>query len=205
MNALLYGAVISYTGGTPRDTTPALYNFANSKIIFGWVPTAVPIAIGIVGVVSFVVKSTVVGRRFEAVGANARAARAAGIVEIRYQMGAYASAALLYCMAGTLLAGWIKTPSWNQGDYYLLTSVAAVVLGGTSLLGGTGNVVATAIGALFLVQLEQLVLTTGQNTGIQYLIEAGAVAGGVAVYNVPWSRIRNQIFSNRRKRRGGAP
>jgi ribose transport system permease protein len=151
------------------------------------------IAIGVTAVVGFVVKRTVVGRRFEAVGANAVAARASGLGITRYKLGAYVAASLLFCSAGVLLAGVVKTPSAFQGDSYLLTSVAAVVLGGTSLLGGVGSVVASAMGALFLSQLEQLVLTTGVNNAVQYLIEAAAIAAGVAVYNIRWSRVRDRF------------
>jgi ribose transport system permease protein len=191
MNALLYGGVLSISGGTPRDSTPALLSFAGSDVL--GVPTLVLMAIGITAVVGFVIKRTVGGRRFEAVGANAVAARAAGLEVTRYQLSAYVGASLLYCSAGVLLAGVIKTPSAFLGDSYLLPSVAAVVLGGTSLLGGVGSVAASAMGALFLTQLEQLVLTTGVNTAIQYLIEAGAIAVGVAIYSVRWGVVREWI------------
>jgi ribose transport system permease protein len=191
MNALLYGGVLEISHGTPRDTTAALYSFANKSVL--GLPTTVWIAIAVTAVVGFVVKRTVVGRRFEAVGANAVAARASGLGIMPYKLGAYIAASLLYCSAGVLLAGVVKTPSAFQGDSYLLTSVAAVVLGGTSLLGGVGSVVASAMGALFLSQLEQLVLTTGVNNAVQYLIEAAAIAAGVAVYNVRWSRVRDWL------------
>jgi ribose transport system permease protein len=193
MNALLYGGVLEISHGTPRDTTEALYSFANSSLL--GVPTTVWIAIGVTAVVGFVVKRTVVGRRFEAVGASAAAARASGLGVTRYRLGAYVAASLLYCSAGVLLAGVVKTPSAFQGDSYLLPSVAAVVLGGTSLLGGVGSVVASAMGALFLSQLEQLVLTTGVSTAVQYIIEAVAIAAGVAVYQIRWSRVRDVIGS----------
>jgi ribose transport system permease protein len=191
MNALLYGGVLEISHGTPRDTTEALYSFANSSAL--GVPTTVWVAIGVTAVVGFIVKRTVGGRRFEAIGANPAAARASGLGVAPYKLGAYVAASLLYCSAGVLLAGIIKTPSAFQGDSYLLPTVAAVVLGGTSLLGGVGSVVASAGGALFLSQLEQLVLTTGVNTAIQYLIEAAAIAGGVAIYNVRWSRVRGWL------------
>jgi ribose transport system permease protein len=191
MNALLYGGVLEISHGTPRDTTQALYSFANSSAL--GVPTTVWIAIGVTAVVGFVIKRSVAGRRFEAVGANTAAARASGLGVTPYKLGAYVAASLLYCSAGVLLAGVVKTPSAFQGDSYLLPSVAAVVLGGTSLLGGVGSVVASAMGALFLSQLEQLVLTTGVNTAVQYLIEAAAIAAGVAVYNVRWSRVREWL------------
>ena len=182
MNALLYGGVLAISGGTVRYTTDRLQTIATSTVL--GVPTTVLVAIVVTAVVGFVIKRTVVGRRFEAVGASAVAARAAGLEPMRYQVAAYVGASLLYCSGGVLLAGIIVQPSSFQGDSYLLPSVAAVVLGGTSLLGGLGSVVASAAGALFLTQLEQLVLTTGVSAGVQYLIEAGAIAGGVAVHSV---------------------
>ena len=90
------------------------------------------------GVVTFVLKKTVVGRRFEAIGANPLAARAVGLHVRRHQMMAYVYAQLLYCIAGVLLAGITNQPTAFQGDSLLLPSVAVVVLGGTSLIGGRG-------------------------------------------------------------------
>jgi|SRR5581483_11497729 len=193
MNALLYGGVLSISHGTPRDTTDALYSFANGSPL--GIPTTVWLAVGVTAAVGFVVKRTVVGRRFEAIGASPAAARASGLGVAPYKLGAYVAASALYCSAGVLLAGIVKTPSAFQGDSYLLPTVAAVVLGGTSLLGGVGSVVASAMGALFLSQLEQLVLTTGVNTAVQYLIEAAAIAAGVAVYNLRWSHVRTWLGS----------
>ena len=60
-----------------------------------------------------------------------------------------------------LHAGIVNQPTAYEGDNYLLPTVAAVVLGGTSLLGGRGDLVATAIAALFLSQLDQFVLALG--------------------------------------------
>jgi ribose transport system permease protein len=186
MNALLFGGVMAISGGTPRDTTAALAQFATQRI-FG-VPMTVLAAILIVGVVAFIVKRTVIGRRFEAVGASPAAARASGLESHRYVIGAFVGANLLYCVGAILLAGVVKTPSAFQGESYLLPSVAAVVLGGTSLLGGIGSVVATAGGALFLTQLEQLVLTTGVNPAAALFLQAGAIAVGVAIQS--WRRDR---------------
>ena len=197
MNALLYGGVLQISGGTPRQTTAQLHSFASSSL--GGVPTTVLVAIAATAVVSFIVKRTVAGRRFEAVGANAAAARAAGLQVARCQVGAYVAAAALYCSAAVLLAGVVTTPSVFQGDGYLLPTVAAVVLGGTSLLGGAGSTVATALGALFLTQLQQLVLTTGVNSAVQYLIEAVAIVGGIAVYRVRGGRLPGWASTARRR------
>jgi ribose transport system permease protein len=190
-NAMLFGGVMAISGGSPRDTTKILHSFTRGSTL--GVPRTAIIAIAVIAVVGFVIKRTIVGRRFEAVGANAVAARAAGLEVWRYQIAAYVGASLLYCAGAILLAGVIKTPSAFQGNSYLLPSVAAVVLGGTSLLGGAGSVVASAGGALFLTQLQQLVLTTGVRTAVQYLIQAAAIAAGVAIYSVHGDRIRRWV------------
>src|SRR4051794_4148943 len=134
VNALLYGAVLQISGGTPRTTTDALHNCGSGRVL--GIPTTVPIAVAITAIVAVAVKRTVAGRRFEGVGASNTGARAAGLVVRRYQLSAYVGATVLYCAAGVLLAGVVSTPRALQGDSYLLPSGAAVVLGGTSLLRG---------------------------------------------------------------------
>lgn len=189
MNSLLYGVDVHISGGTPVQVPAALPHFVDYQI-FG-LSTLVYVAIAATALVSLLVKKTVFGRRFEAVGANARAARAAGVGADRYLLAAYAGAAVLYGMAGIFLAGLMQIPSAFQGDSYLLPSIAAVVLGGTSLFGGRGNLVAAVIAALFLTQLQQLVLTTGSSVGIQYLFQGGAIIAGVGVYSVKWGQLRD--------------
>jgi ribose transport system permease protein len=196
MNALEYGVNLQISNGTTSTTTSSLQHFTASSVL--GIKTPVVIAVGITAIVALVVKRTVIGRRFEAVGANSRAARAAGLEPIRYEIGAYVSANLLYCSAGVLLAGIVSSPSAFQGDTYLLPTVAAVVLGGTSLLGGRGSAVATCVGALFISQLDQFVLTTGVNAAVQYLVQAGALAIGVAIYSVPWGRLRERFAATSR-------
>jgi ribose transport system permease protein len=200
MNALLYGVNIQVSHGSTTATTDALQSFATSSVLGA--QTVVLIAIAVTAIVGVYIKRTVWGRRFEAVGASWRAARAAGINDRRYETSAYVGASLLYCTAGVLLAGIVHSPSVFQGETYLLPSVAAVVLGGTSLLGGRGSVVASAVGALFISQLDQFVLTNGANTAFQYLVQAGALALGVAFYNVPWRRLE-RVGARRITRSGG--
>lgn len=198
MNALLYGVNIEIGGGAARTTTPALQDFATSEIL--GIPTPVVIAVFITAIVAIIIKRSVGGRWFEAVGANAAAARAAGVEPARFRGSAYVGASLLYCCAGILLAGIVNTPSAFQGDSYLLPSVAAVVLGGTSLLGGVGSVVASSIAALFLSQLDQLILTTGVSGAATFLIQAAALAAGVVLYSVHWRHMREYIGSTFRRR-----
>jgi ribose transport system permease protein len=128
-------------------------------------------------------KKTVVGRRYEAIGANPLVARAVGLRVRLYQMMAYVLAQLLYCTAGILLAGITSQPTAFQGDSLLLPSVAVVVLGGTSLLGGRGFPVSTAIAAFFLTQLSQFALAIGVPYSAQTIIQALALGFGIAIYS----------------------
>jgi ribose transport system permease protein len=195
-NALLYAGVLQISGGIPRSTTTLLANVAGGAS-FG-IPNAVYFAIAATVVTSIVVKSTVAGRRFEATGANPSAAWATGLRVRRHRGGAYVWAQVLYWLAGVLLAGIVAQPTAYEGDNYLLPSVAVVVLGGTSLLGGRGNLVASAVAALFLSQLEQFVLAVGVTFAVQTLVQAAALVAGVALYTINWRAVRRRIF-------GGAP
>lgn len=181
MNALIYGGVFAVSGGIPRTTTALLAAIAGGDT---WgIGNSVYFAIAILLAVTLVLKKTVVGRRFEAIGANPRAARAVGLRVRLHQMMAYVYAQLLYCIAGLLLAGITSQPTAFQGDSLLLPSVAVVVLGGTSLTGGRGFPVSTAIAAFFLNQLSQFALAVGVPYSAQTIIQALALGFGIAVYS----------------------
>lgn len=183
-NALLYGLVLGISGGTPRTTTDRLAHIAGGLTL--GIPNSVYFAVAAVVIVTVLVKLTASGRRFEGVGANPLAALTAGLRVRQQRASAYVWAQILYCLAAILLGGILTQPSAFQGDAYLLPSVAAVVLGGTSLLGGRGNLVATAIAALFISQLEQFVLALGVTFAVRTLVVAAALAVGVALYTVNW-------------------
>src|SRR5438067_1874737 len=182
MNAVLYGIDLGISQGTPTQTTAEMQSFTSASL--AGIPLPLVIAVVIVIAIEFTIKRTAFGRRFEASGASAAASRAAGLRGNRYQISAYLGAALLYCTAGVLLAGIVSQPDPFQGNNYLLPSVAAVALGGTSLLGGVGSVVASAMGALFLSHLQQFVLATGASSAVQNLVQSGALALAVMVYGL---------------------
>ncbi|MCW6509257.1 ABC transporter permease [Lichenifustis flavocetrariae] len=186
VNALLYGAVFAVSGGVPRITTPLLAEIAGGTTL--GVPNSVYFALVALLVVSFVLKKTVIGRRFEAIGANPAAARAVGLHVRLHQMMAYVCSQLLCCLAGVLLAGITREPTAFQGDALLLPSVAVVVLGSTSLLGGRGFPVSTVVAAFFLNQLSQFALAIGVPYSAQTIIQALALGFGIGVYSVHWTR-----------------
>jgi ribose transport system permease protein len=194
-NALLYGAVLWYTAGIPTTTTARLARVGGG--LWLGIPAPVYFAVAATVVVTAVVKLTPAGRRYEGVGANEIAARTAGLRVKRHQAGAYVWAQLLYCLAAVLHAGIVNQPTAYEGDNYLLPTVAAVVLGGTSLLGGRGNLVATSIAALFLSQLDQFVLALGVKYATRSLVQAAALAVGVALYTIDWGPFVRRLSARR--------
>ena len=164
-----------------------------------WLGIPIPVYFAVVttAVVTTVVKLTPPGRRFEGVGANAISAFTAGIRVKRHRTGAYMWAQILYCLAALLHAGIVNQPTAYEGNNYLLPTVAAVVLGGTSLLGGRGNIVATVIAALFLSQLDQFVLALGVSYATRTLVQAAALGVGVALYTVNWGSLARRFLARR--------
>ena len=188
VNALLVGTVLALTSGTSTAAaTTSLAAFALGRSL--GVPNTALVAIAALGAIAFLIRSTVIGRRFIHTGANRDAAYAAGIPVDRYVVGTYVGAALLYGLAGIMLTGFLGIPGPLPGDNYLLPSIAAVVLGGTSLAGGAGSVIATGAGAIFLTQLGLLVRAMGAPASSQLIIQGVIIALGMGLRLVPWRRV----------------
>ena len=191
VNAFVLGFVQWFSGGFPTGAANSMNQWAIGSS-FG-IPNTVLTVLLILTVVTFVMKRTVAGRRFEAVGANPRTAQAAGLPVRAYLLASYVAAALLYGIAGILLAAFLKTPGIFVGESYLLPSVAAVVLGGTALTGGLGSVLASAMAALFLTQLGQIVLTIGAPTSAQLLIQSATIAIGMGLRGINIQSLRRRF------------
>lgn len=172
-NALFLGIVRIVSGNMVIPTPPGLTALVSGSL-FG-IPNSVVLALLMVALVTIIIRFTRVGRNFVIVGANPRAARAAGIRVLSYQVGTYAFASACFAGAGILLAGTISSASHLAGPEYLLPGIAAVVVGGTAFTGGKGSIVASAMAALFIEQLSQLVLSLGAGTAGQLLVQALAI------------------------------
>jgi ribose transport system permease protein len=180
--ALLIGAVRQISGGTPITAPAALNHFATERLL--QIPYSFFLAAAFVIVVAAVTRRMMYGRRFVAVGVNPESANAAGIIAQRYQIGAYAAAALCFSVTGVLLAGYIGTASHTAGNEYLLLGIAAVVVGGTPFTGGRGSVVASGIASIFMTQLGQLVLSIGASPATQLFVQAGIIVAVVGLRNI---------------------
>ena len=105
-------------------------------------------------------------------------------------MMAYVFAQLHYCVAGILIAGITREPTAFQGDTLLLPSVAVVVLGGTSLLGGRGFPVSTVIAAFFLNQLSQFALLSACPTRPRPSSRPWRLGSASRVYSLRWTELQ---------------
>jgi ribose/xylose/arabinose/galactoside ABC-type transport system permease subunit len=176
----LGGATAYRTGLAQEANVPGrLATWASGQFL--GVSTIFWLALILAALVSLAVRYTVVGRRFLIVGGNPRAARVAGIAVRRYQIAAYTAAGVLYAVAGLLLAGFVRTPTLDVGDPYLLGPIAAVVIAGTSLAGGTASAMATFAAAWFLTQLSQTLRVEGLSSAWQYVVFGAAIAIGMLV------------------------
>lgn len=150
-------------------------------------PLSVPVAVsvGTVVLMLFVMRSTNFGRAVYGVGGNENAARLAGIPVDRVRIVSFAINGALVGLAGVLFAGRIRSGSPLVGAGIELEVIAAVLLGGTSFLGGSGSLVGTLVGVLFIG-----VLQNGLNLiGVQALWQ-GIVTGAVLILAVWVDRIR---------------
>ncbi|MFV0383646.1 ABC transporter permease [Paracoccus sp. (in: a-proteobacteria)] len=182
-NAILLGAINKISGGTPMSVPKALESFSHEGL-FG-VPYTLLLSGAFIVAVAVISAHTVIGRRFIAVGANPRAARAAGMPVLTYQVGTYAAAAICFAVAGMLYAGFIGSASQNAGDDFLLPGIAAVVVGGTPFSGGRGSVIASGIAAVFMTQLGIMVLALGASSAVQLLVQALVIVLAVVIKEVP--------------------
>lgn len=156
-NAVAQGLMVVYTGGfSPQDSaTPAMRYLATGFAIPG-VPNAV-VTWAIIGVAAvFLLTRTTFGRAIYGIGNRERAAYLSGVDTRRVVMIAFAISGGLSAFGGVLLAGYASKAAQAMGDAYLLPAIAAVVLGGTSILGGRGFYLGTVAGVILITLLQSI-------------------------------------------------
>ena len=187
MNSILFGAALIFTGGAPRGASAAAFNVIGQGSVFG-LPASALCWLAVALAVAFAMRRTTFGRWIYAVGANETAARLMGVPTRAVLVAAYASSATLAVLGGLLITAYVGNPSLGIGDQFLLTSVVAVVIGGTALTGGIGSVASTIAGALFVTELTSFTNIARVSTGAQYVIQGVLIALSVVGYRVIGAR-----------------
>lgn len=160
-NAVAQGVMVVYTGGfSPQDSATAAMRYLSTGALIPGIPNVVFIW-GLVGTAMvFLLRRMGFGRAVYGIGNRERAAYLSGINTRRIVMIAFAASGGLSAFGGVLLAGYASKASQSMGDAYLLPAIAAVVLGGTSILGGRGSYLGTVAGVILVTLLQSILSVT---------------------------------------------
>ena len=161
---------------------PDVLRTLGSGTVFGIVPNSLVAFIPLVLLILLGLRRTGYGRLLYAIGDNPVAARLSGARSWQVLTVLYVISALLAAIAGLLLSGLTNTASVSLGDTSLLPSVAASVIGGTSILGGRGGYSGTIVGALILTVLAALLTILGLPEPVRQVLFGSIIVAVAAAY-----------------------
>jgi ribose transport system permease protein len=175
------GLAFLYSKGRPivlGADSPRALTFIGEGYV-GPVPVPVLLFVGVVIFSSFILRRTVLGRYVYAIGGNEEAARLSGINVHRYKIVVYALSGLLTAVASLIAVGRLGVGNADLGLGYELNAIAAVVIGGTSLMGGIGTVEGTFIGAILLGILNNILNLMGVGSFFQQILKGVIIIAAV--------------------------
>ena len=150
---LLRGAVGLLSNGTPINLRSDVFDWMWTRI-FGVVPVPSLILLLVFVIIAYLLKNSRYGRYAYVIGSNETVAHLSGVNIERTRQVIYATSGFLAGLSGLLLLSLIKGGAYQNGQYYELFSIAAVIIGGTSLRGGTGGVWGTLGGVLLMAMVK---------------------------------------------------
>ncbi|MER9683977.1 ABC transporter permease [Mesorhizobium sp. M0115] len=153
----------------------------NSGEIIPGVPNHLLFCIILMIALEYVLRKVVLGRWFFAVGSSAIAARLLGIPVLRIKFAAYVASGLLASFAGLLTVSYILNAEATAGASLMLQAIAAVVIGGASLFGGTGSAIGAMLGALMITCIQNGVNLIGVNSFWQGSVTGAAILLAVLI------------------------
>lgn len=183
-----------FSGNVFGTVPPWLSNLAamNGTFLGLGVPPTIIIWIALAIIVIVALRYSAYGRYIYALGGNRRSAKLIAISELKYWTLAYTLSGIFAALTGSLLLGWSGGGFIGVGDPYLFTTLAAVVIGGTSLLGGYGGYGFTVIGVLVLQVLSSFLIGVGLKYEWQQFIFGLLILPMVALYGRS-PHIRSQV------------
>jgi ribose transport system permease protein len=194
--AMVTGLTLGWTrGGQVSGQVPQWLTSFSSPIgnFFGIdIPPIVVVWLLIAVVLTVAMHLTAPGRRMYATGANERAAVLAGVNTCRIWIAAFTISAVAAAAVGIMLVGFTGTGEAGVGDPYLFTSLAAVLVGGTSLVGARGDYSRTVLGALILTLLTTLLVGHGAGLALQEILFGVLILLFVGAYGRD-QRVRDRV------------
>lgn len=180
MFSIARGLTMLWTGGFPITGLGATFGFIGTGLVLG-VPMPVWIGAGLVAVFVVLTRKTRFGRYLYAVGGNERAALLTGLRVNRVKVWVYTLGGGLAGVAGLLVTARLDSAQPNAGLGYELDSIAAVVIGGTSLSGGRGTIMGTVLGCLIIGVLNNGLFLLNVSPFWQQVIKGFVILAAVAI------------------------
>ncbi|MFT3864350.1 MAG: ABC transporter permease [Solirubrobacterales bacterium] len=181
MASIVSGFVLVVTNGeSGAQPAPALQHAMTDRLlgfpgtVWAWLAAALLTVV--------LLQATRFGRQLLALGANAKAARLAGISPTAMTLGVYAFSGLMAAFAGIVLAGFTGTSAFGIGNQYTLLTIAAVVIGGASILGGRGSYVGTIAGAVILSALTDILTVANVAAAGRQIVQGVAILIILIIY-----------------------
>lgn len=159
MGSALLGIAYIYCDGAPKGKTSPFLDFIANGKIGGVINGATLIWIVFSIIVIIAVKMTTFGRKLYAIGVNRESARYSGISVYSMTLIVYVASSVLAGICGFILLGYTGTSYLSTGASYNMDSIAAVVVGGTSTMGGSGSYVGTIAGVGIMIIINSLMTT----------------------------------------------
>jgi len=161
---------------------PGEFRWLGSGMVLGILPNSLLIFIPLAALILLGLGRTGYGRLLYAIGDNPVAARLSGARAWQVLVILYIISALLAAIAGFLIAGLTNIAAVTLADWYVLPSVAAAVIGGTSIMGGRGGYGGAIAGALILTVLTSLISALGFAEAVRQILFGAIVVAVAAVY-----------------------
>lgn len=149
MQSIARGVAYTVTGGYPIGSLPDAFKFIGLGNIFG-IPTPIVLMVVLAALAVFFLNKTVIGRRIYAIGGNEEGARISGVAVNRVKRLVYTICGLTAAISGIAMAARLGVGQSTAGQGYEMDAIAATVIGGASLSGGSGSIVGAIIGAAIM-------------------------------------------------------
>jgi ribose transport system permease protein len=182
VNAVMRGLMILHTGGfAPQDHSTPLMEFLAVGHVFG-IPMALLVWVLVSVLIVILLTRTTIGRYIYSVGNREIAAYLSGVDTRMVLVASFAICGLCSGIAGVLLAGYSTKAYQGMGDPYLLPSIAAVVIGGTNILGGQGRYSGTVVGAILITLLTSVLSVMQMEEAGRQVIYGAVIVGMLLLY-----------------------
>lgn len=194
--AVVYGLVLALTGGNAQQSNSTSFDKIGQGKVIG-IPTPVIISAVILALLWLVLNKTEPGRRIDAVGANAEAARLSGVRISRYRLLGFVMSGFCAAAAGIVLAAELGAGYSDAGNNYLLQAFTACFLGAATLRDGEFHVIGTAVGVLIMGVAFNGLAQLGVAAYWQNIVQGTILVAALSIATITG---RLQVRMGRRKR-----